>query len=171
MKKTICQIQTVVVFAIALTLVKAPTVAHANASLTSRNTPQSFATVSKDRYAFTMTLPRSSKSRFAKLSFSLTHLDQGDKGVPLPFNLSRTTAHTGSVNQPEKAISVQQAFLDETGTLWVEFNAPVPTDTTLSIIFNTQKPLLAGSYAYRIAAYPKSGTSAEFVGDGTFVAP
>jgi hypothetical protein len=139
---------------------------HANS--TSRN--QSRATVSGDTYSFTMTLPSKSRSPFTKLSFSLTNIDRGNAIVPIPFDYPKTTALVGTPNAPKDAIAVKYASIDEAGTLWVEFNSPVPANTTLTVVFKARQPLLAGQYAYSIAAYPQnSSASGVFVGDGTVV--
>ncbi|MER3432400.1 MAG: hypothetical protein C4288_02980 [Leptolyngbya sp. ERB_1_1] len=183
MNETISQIQTVVTLAIASTLINVSTVAQShdpasstdslNATLISRNynnlaaTTRSSATVNGNSYSFTMTLPQRSGNRFAKLSFSLTNLDRRNAIVPLPLNLRNTVAQVGTGNTNQ----VKDTFIDETGTVWVEFNSPVPAKTMLTVTFKARKPLLAGRYSYSIAAYPEARRSgATFVSDGTFVA-
>lgn len=179
MKETISQVQTVIAVAIATTLISATTIAQshdlfsvtASISNSQKVTKQSFATVNGQSYSFTMTLPQQSESSFAKLSFSLTNVDRGNTVVPLPLNLQNTIAQVGAANAPKKAIAVKSAFLDETGTLWVEFNSPLPAKTPLTVTFKARQPLLAGRYAYSIAAYPEAIFAKPiFVSDGTFVA-
>ncbi|BAU10384.1 hypothetical protein LEP3755_08680 [Leptolyngbya sp. NIES-3755] len=164
MNDTLYQMQTVITLAIASTIVTASTVAQPPAPLP-KVAKESSVTVSRTAYSFTMTLPRRSRSRFSKLSFSLINLDR-DSVVPLPLNLQSTIAQSG-----KSAIRLKGTFIDETGTLWVEFNSPVPQNTPLTVIFKTREPLFAGRYRYSIAAYPEANNgSSQFVEDGTFTA-
>lgn len=163
MNDTIYQMQTVITLAIASTIVTASTVAQSPAPITlPKVAKESSATVNGTAYSFTMTLPPGSRSRFTRLSFSLTNLDR-DSIVALPFNFRSTIAQSG-----KSAIAVKETFVDETGTLWVEFDSPVPENTTLTVIFKARERLLAGRYGYSIAAYP-IGASPQFVDDGTFI--
>lgn len=175
MKKTIRQIQIAVALAIASTLITGSALCQPDHSLSSpprsnRSTEakRSFAKVSGNSYSFTMTLPRRPASRFAKLSFSLTNLDRANAIVPLPLSLQETVA-LKTINDRSQSILVKEAFIDEAGTVWVEFNSSLPINTVLTIVFKTRTPLLAGQYSYRIAAYPEAmNVSPAFVGDGTF---
>ncbi|PSB19221.1 DUF2808 domain-containing protein [Phormidesmis priestleyi ULC007] len=127
---------------------------------------QSQATVSDDSYSFTMTLPQAD-SGFTKLSLSLTKPDRDNTIVPIHLNLKGTTAFVGT-STTGAAIAVKDAWIDETGTVWVEFNSPVAAKTTLTVVFKTQKPLAVGQYVYSIAAYPNTKPSvAVFVDSGT----
>ncbi|MBD1846085.1 DUF2808 domain-containing protein [Cyanobacteria bacterium FACHB-63] len=176
MKKTICQIQTAVALAIASTLITGSALSQPDYSFSSpprldRSTAakRSFAKVNGNSYSFTMTLPRRSASRFTKLSFSVTNLDRANAIVPLPLSLQETVAQVKTMNDRSQSIPVKGAFIDEAGTVWVEFNSSLPANTVLTIVFKTRAPLLAGQYAYQIAAYPEAmGVSPAFVGDGTF---
>ncbi|MBE9013544.1 DUF2808 domain-containing protein [Pseudanabaenaceae cyanobacterium LEGE 13415] len=164
MNDTLYQMQTVITLAIASTIVTATSVANSPAPLTltlPQVTKESSAKVNGASYAFTMTLPKRSGSRFTKLSFSLTNADQT---VPLPLDLKNTIAQSG-----KNAIALKRTFIDETGTLWVEFDSPLPENTTLTVIFKAREPLSSGRYRYSIAAYP-IGASPQFVDDGTFAA-
>lgn len=175
MKKTICQIQAAVALAIASTLIAGSALSQPDYSFSSPYrsdrsiaAKRSFAKVSGNSYSFTMTLPRRSASRFTKLSFSLTHLDRADTIVPLPLSLKETIAQVNTMNDRSQSIPVA-TFIDETGTVWVEFNSSLPANTMLTIVFKARKPLLAGKYAYQIAAYPEAmNASSAFVGDGVF---
>lgn len=178
MKETINQIQIVTAVAIASTMISGSTVAQSHVPLSvtasipssSELAKQSLAKVNGQSYSFAMVLPRRSESSFSKLSFSLTNLDRGNTVVPLPLNLQNTLAQVGAVNAPKKAVTVKHAFIDETGTLWVEFNSPLPPKTPLTVVFKARKPLISGRYAYSIAAYPDGIFSRPtFVSDGTFV--
>lgn len=158
MKETLNQLQIVFTIAIASTLFSTTTIAQPYPPL---NSKPHLAAVNGQSYTFTMTLPKRS-SRYKKLSFSLTNLDR-QSIVPLPLNLKNTVARA------ESAIALKSTFIDEAGTLWVEFDSSVPANTPVTVTFKAQEPLLAGQYRYLIAAYPTSGASAEFVKDGTFV--
>jgi hypothetical protein len=85
--------------------------------------------------------------------------------VPVNLNLSATAAFIGTSNAGE-AIAVKDTWIDETGTVWIEFNSPLATKTTLTVVFKTQQPLAVGQYAYSIAAYSKLSAPI-FVDDGT----
>lgn len=126
---------------------------------------QDRATASADTYPFTMTLPEQSDNRFAKLSFSFTKPDRDRTIVPISLNLGATAAFIGNSDAGE-SIAVKDTWIDETGTVWVEFNSPLATKTTLTVVFKTQKPLAVGQYAYSIAAYPKLSAPI-FIDDGT----
>ncbi|GAP95527.1 DUF2808 domain-containing protein [Leptolyngbya sp. NIES-2104] len=158
MKETLNQLQIVFTVAIANTLFSTTAIAQPYPPL---NSKPHLAAVSGQAYTFTMTLPKRS-SNYKKLSFSLMNLDR-QSIVPLPLNLKNTVVRT------KNAIALKSTFIDETGTLWVEFNSSIPANTPLTVTFKAQEPLLAGQYQYQIAAYPTSGASAEFVKDGTFV--
>ncbi|MGG6264916.1 DUF2808 domain-containing protein [Leptolyngbya sp. AN03gr2] len=164
MNDTLYQMQTVITLAIASTIVTASTVAQSPALLP-KAAEESSAIVNGTAYSFKMTLPKRSRSRFTKLSFSLMNLDRNSV-VPLPLNLQNTIAQSG-----KSAIVLKGTFIDETGTLWVEFNSPLPENTPLTVIFKAREPLLAGRYSYSIAAYPEANSgSPQFVDDGTFTA-
>jgi hypothetical protein len=170
MKKTIHQIQLVVSTAIATLLISASTVAQPHSVVISSSdlttSEPGLATVTGDRYAFTMTLPKQG-GRFSRLSFSLARLDQENAIVPLPFDLKNTIARIDETS----TLSIQQTSIDETGTVWVEFASPVPAQTMMTISFKARKPLSSGRYGYSIAAYPEARTAAVFVSDGVLISP
>lgn len=157
MKETLGQVLTVFTLAIASTLLGSSTIAQPNPPAAK---PHYLAAVNGQSYAFSLTLPKRSKG-YTKLSFSLMQADRSEI-VSLPVRSTIVRAKT--------AIVPKSTFIDETGTLWVEFNSPVPANTALTVIFKTQQPLASGQYRYQIAAYPANGASAEFVDDRTFSA-
>ncbi len=178
------QIQSILTLAIASTLlgtsttvaqyntpsdnsISMPSVTTTNGYEMNESLKQSQATVSGDAYSFTMTLPEQSGNRFAKLSLSLTKPDRENTIVPIHLNLKGTTAFVGTSTTGAE-IGVKDAWIDETGTVWVEFNSPVSAKTTLTVVFKTQKPLAVGQYIYSFAAYPNTKPSvAVFVDSGT----
>jgi Protein of unknown function (DUF2808) len=166
------QIQEVLALVIVSTLLGASTTTAKsdNSILSNANvvsSKQDVATVDEDTYSFTMTLPERTSNRFAKLSFSLTKPDQYNEVAPIYLNLMATTAFAGKSNAMGEGIGVKRAWIDETGTVWVEFTRSLDPDTTLTVVFKTQKPLSEGLYQYSIAAYPDTKKSvAVFVGNG-----
>ena len=123
--------------------------------------------VSEDSYSFVMTLPKQPRSGFAKLSFSLTKPDQEQTIVPIHLDLKSTTAFVGTPRLRD-AIEVKDAWIDETGVVWIEFNSPVAAKTPLTVVFKVRQPLPAGQYIYSIAAYPNTKPAvAVFVDSGT----
>lgn len=115
---------------------------------------------------FTMTMPERTGKRFTKLSFSFTEQNQDQTVAPLRFDLASTKAFIGSANAGGRAIAIKDAWIDETGVFWVEFNTPVPPKTKLTLALKTLKASPAATYGYGIAAYPDK-FPAIFVGDGT----
>jgi hypothetical protein len=183
MKTTLYQINRVVTLTIATILFSTAATAHSHDPLkvaqdpygsygsygeTSTPQKQGNATVTGNTYSFTMTLPENPNSGFAKLSFSF--LNQNSEIIPIPFNLQDTTAQISKGAASKSAIDVKRAAVDETGTLWVEFNAPIPANATLTVTFKSQKPLSAGQYTYSVAGYTSTKPSRPvFVSDGTFM--
>lgn len=121
---------------------------------------------SNDTHYFTMTMPERTGKRFAKLSFSFTEQNQEKPVAPIRFDLASTKAFMGSPETIGRAIAIKDAWIDETGILWVEFNAPVPSKTKLTLALKTLKASPAATYEYGIAAYPETKFPAVFVGDG-----
>lgn len=115
---------------------------------------------------FTMTMPERAGKQFTKLSFSFTEQNQEKTVAPLRFDLASTRAFIGSSEAGGRAIGIKDAWIDETGIFWVEFNMPVPPKTKLTLALKTLKSSPPATYGYGIAAYPNK-FSAIFVGDGT----
>ena len=115
---------------------------------------------------FTMTLPTQAGQRFTKLSFSFTEQNQAKTVAPLRFDLASTKAFMGATAEGG-AIAIKDTWIDETGVLWVEFNAPVPPKTQLTLALQTLQTSPAASYDFGIAAYPETKDAAVFVGDGS----
>lgn len=117
-------------------------------------------------YLFTMTLPERTGRQFSKLSVSLTAQNSNKTIAPMPFDLPSTKAFLGAPKEGGRALGVQDAWIDETGVLWVQFSAPVPPQTKLTLALKLRKLPSAARYDYGIAAYPESKAAAIFVGDG-----
>lgn len=122
---------------------------------------------SNDTHYFTITMPERAGKRFTKLSLSFTEQNQEKAVAPIRFDLASTKAFVGSPQASGRAIGIKDAWIDETGIFWVEFNAPVPPKTVLTLALKTLKSSPAATYDYGIAAYPETKFPAVFVGDGT----
>jgi hypothetical protein len=114
---------------------------------------------------FTITLPAGSGQRFARLS--LTDQQIGTGVAPVAFDLPATRVFLGR-DSSAPAVSTQ-AWIDETGTLWIELDPTVPPQTSLTIALSVKPSLNPASdraRTYGIAAYPAiSRPVAVFVGD------
>jgi len=113
-------------------------------------------------YYFTMVMPKHSES-FSRLSFS--DLNQDGSTIPMRFDLTSAQAFIGTPQAIGRAITTE-AWMDETGTFWVEFNPSIPSGTTLTVALKAPKPPSGRSYEYGIAAYTATQTpTAVFVGN------
>lgn len=117
-------------------------------------------------HLFTITMPEGSGKRFTKLSFSFTKQNRERTVAPMRFDLANTRAFIGS-SEGRRAIDIKDMWIDETGILWVQFNAPVPPQTKITLALKLRPLSSAATYDYGIAAYPESNAAAIFVGDGT----
>jgi len=127
-------------------------------------------TASNSTYFFTMTLPEHPGQRFAKLSFDFTEQNQA-KGIdPIQFDLAKTKAFLGTPDVKGRAIGVSSAWIDETGSLWVEFKPTLLPQTTFTVALTTQPSTTKTIYEFGVAAYPATQRPvALFVGDGTLM--
>ncbi len=124
---------------------------------------QTISTASDRTYSFTMTLPEHPDNRFARLSF--TELNQ-DNIAPLQFDLSQTQAFIGT-STGGSAVRINDVWIDETGTFWIEFNPTLSPKTTLTVTFKAQAST-SKIYNYSVAAYPNTQRPvAVFVGNGS----
>lgn len=120
-------------------------------------------------YPVTMTLPDHPGKQFAKLSFSFNPPGQSHEVALIDFDLQQTQAFVGTPGAFKQAIAIKTAWIDETGTLWVEFAAAIVPKTTLTILFKPRQASPGLSYEYAIAAYPEAQYAVPvFVGDGSF---
>ncbi|HEY9638839.1 MAG TPA: DUF2808 domain-containing protein [Coleofasciculaceae cyanobacterium] len=115
-------------------------------------------------YYFKITLPEHTE-RFSRLSF--TELPQDQVLNPIQFDLVNAKAFTGTSNTGGQAIATK-AWIDETGTFWIEFNPAISPGTQLTVAFKGKNPSPGKSHEYGIAAYTATETpTAIFVGNGT----
>lgn len=117
-------------------------------------------------YFFSMQLPNRARRGFTQLSF--TELSQTQAANFIQFDLSQTKAFAGTPDAMGRPIGIASTWVDETGTIWLEFDAPVPSNTVLTVAFQANKAPSAQAYEYGIAAYPeaKRPIGAVFVGNG-----
>ena len=124
-------------------------------------------TTDSNTYPLTMTLPKRVGKQFAKVSISFTEQNRDKTIAPLQFDLPNMKAFAGAPNEGRRSIAIQKAWIDETGILWVQFKAPIPPQTKLTLALKLRQLPAAASYDYGIAAYPEPKAAASFVGDGT----
>jgi hypothetical protein len=140
-----------------LSFVSAPT--SADVTVTSRST------AGENAYYFTLILPEQPQEGFSQLSFTELNRDRG--ADPIRFDFARTEAFIGTPDAIDRAVNTN-AWIDETGTFWVEVDPTVSPGTTLTVVFKAEKPPSGASYEYGVAAYPEhTNPVAVFVGNGT----
>ncbi len=134
----------------------------ANVWVTSQRSP-----ATGNIYYFTMFLPERTGKRFTRLSFSFTEQSRDKAVAVIPFDLSSARALVGKPGAFGREIRLKGAWIDETGTLWVEFGQPIPSNTTLTVALRVQQTNSKESYEYGVAAYPDSEKPVPiFVGNG-----
>jgi hypothetical protein len=120
-----------------------------------------------NQFLLPVNLPQRGEQQFSKLSFSFTEAEQ-DRVAVIPFNLSNVKAFLGTTDRSGDQIGIKTAWIDETGTLWVEFTQPVRSGTHLTVALNTQQHPVGTNIRYGIAAYPATRNPVPvFAGDGT----
>jgi hypothetical protein len=96
---------------------------------------------------------------------SFTELPENQVMQSLQFDLASTKAFMGTSGG--RAIAAE-AWIDETGTFWIEFDSAVPAGTQLTVAFKGKNPSSGKFHEYGIAAYTATETPmAIFVGNGT----
>ncbi len=102
-------------------------------------------------YSLTVLLPEHREHRFSQLS--LTAMEE--PGTPsILFNLDKTRAFYGEPGKRGADVTVQRTWIDETGTLWVEFNPAIAPNTSITLIFDATDLTPGTPHQYGIAAYP-----------------
>ncbi len=119
-------------------------------------------------YPLTITLPEYPGRRFATLSFSFNQREKPGQVALLPLALSQTQLLLNAASD-RQVVQPKSLWLDETGTLWLEFTTPLPPKTPITILFKSDRSLSGSGYEYAIAAYPDNPYPVGvFVGQGTF---
>jgi len=135
----------------------------------SANSPSSQLTVQDGTYYFTITLPKQSTQRFAKLSFSFTDSTKSNGLATVQFDLAVTKGFLGAPGLGGQEIAIEQVWIDETGILWVSLNPTLPAGTNFTIALKAKPTSLGSEYGFGIAAYPEAqNLSPIFIGDGIF---
>jgi hypothetical protein len=119
--------------------------------------------IANQKASFTVTIPENAGEELAKLSFS----DLTQEGARLPFNLEKTQVFLGT-RASGQSIELSDAWVDETGVVWVEFAPTLAPGTTFTVVLEVGENAPSGKHEYGVAAYPEPENSVPaFVGDGT----
>jgi Protein of unknown function (DUF2808) len=113
---------------------------------------------------FTVMIPQNAGEGLAKLSFS----DRNTTEAPrLAFNLDKTQVFLGTPEAIGQTVNFADAWVDETGVVWVEFDPSLAPGTVFTVALAVGQNAPSDSREYGVAAYPESDNSvAAFVGDG-----
>jgi hypothetical protein len=103
---------------------------------------------------FALALPERAGEVFSMLSLSLQAQDA--QAIPIPLDVKTAQIAVISASGQSQAIAIQQTWIDETGTLWLEFKPPLPPKTQLTLSLNAHKLPAKATYNYGIAAYANS---------------
>ena len=127
-----------------------------------------FLTAAENPVYFPLTLPGRTNTRFAKVSFSFTDASLYSGVAPIQFDLEQLQVFAGTPDQMGSAIAVQSSWIDETGTVWIQFDQALAAKTNLTITLKTKTLPPTATYGYSVAAYSQTQPpSAVFVEDGT----
>jgi len=119
--------------------------------------------IANQKAYFTVTIPENAGEELAKLSFS----DLTQTAARLPFNLEKTQVFQGTRASGQN-IKLSDAWVDETGVVWVEFAPTLAPGTTFTVVLEVEENAPSGDHEYGVAAYPEPENSVPaFVGDGT----
>jgi Protein of unknown function (DUF2808) len=140
----------------------------ATKGITAGASTDKFLTATTNPVYFPLTLPNRANTRFARISFSFTDANSYSGVAPIQFDLEQLQVFAGTPDQLGSAIEVQSSWIDEIGTLWIQFDRALAAKTNLTITLKTKKLPPTATYGYSVAAYSqKQPPSAVFVEDGT----
>ena len=105
-------------------------------------------------YYFTVVMPQHSGS-FSRIS--LSELSENGSITPMRFDMVNAQAFIGTPESSGQEIAAE-GWVDETGTLWVEFNPSIPSGTKLTLALKAPNPQSNRSHEYGIAAYTATST-------------
>jgi Protein of unknown function (DUF2808) len=108
--------------------------------------------VKKNACYLTVEVPEASEQGISKLSFAQQFPDQNTS--PIQFDLAKTTAFVGTPAAMGSSVGSVNASLDETLTLWVDFDPSITPGTTLTLALKPERPLANDHYDFVITAYP-----------------
>jgi Protein of unknown function (DUF2808) len=116
------------------------------------------------RVYFTVTIPQNAGEGLAKLSFS------DRTPTALAFNLEQTQVFLGTPEAVGQTVELEDAWVDETGVVWVEFAPSIAPGTMFTVSLAVGQNVPSDAREYGVAAYPDSENSVPaFVGDGTLI--
>lgn len=107
----------------------------------------------RQSYAFRMVLPERTGEKFSLVSLSLEPNERGAN--PIPFEVKTAQAFVEANGQKQK-IPIQESWIDETGTLWIEFKPSLMPKTQLTLSLVAHESSARTVYKYGIAAYADS---------------
>ncbi len=145
-----------------------PALPIASKNITAGAVTDKFLTAAENPVYFPLTLPDRTNTRFAKVSFSFTDANSYSGVAPIQFDLERLQVFAGTPDRMGPAIEVQSSWIDETGTLWIQFDQALAAKTDLTITLKTKALPPTAIYGYSVAAYSQTQPPrAIFVEDGT----
>jgi hypothetical protein len=110
------------------------------------------ATVEDGTCYLTVSFPEKAGKDLSKLTFS-QRFAEADR-LPIQFDLAKTKAFVGTPNQIGNSMGIN-ALLDETLTVWVEFNPSVVPGTTFTVALQPEQDLSSEQrHEFVITAYP-----------------
>ncbi|WNZ27503.1 DUF2808 domain-containing protein [Leptolyngbya sp. NK1-12] len=114
----------------------------------------------------TVPFPSDADEHLASLSFT-QQFPEADR-IPLPFDLTKTTAFVGTPNETVHPVGVN-ALLDEALTLWVEFDPSLAPGTTVTLGLQPElSPSTEERYDFAVTAYLDTDKPvAQFLGETT----
>jgi hypothetical protein len=127
-----------------------------------------FLTAAENPIYFPLKLPNRTNTQFSKVSFSFTDANLESGVAPIQFDLEQLQAFIGTPDQLGAAVAIKSSWIDETGTVWLEFDQALAATTKVTIMLKTKTLPPTDTYGYSIAAYSATQPPrAIFVEDGT----
>ncbi len=120
-------------------------------TLVGAEVPHSGTNYMSPKYYFTLNLPADANQSLGQVT-----IQQEENIETIQFELDKTTAFEGTVNNEGQALEITEVTQDpQTKTINVSFEPPVPPDTTFSISLQAKKNPSGGEiYLFRVNAFP-----------------
>lgn len=140
---------------------------HSNSGLATNSVLASNSSAPGENACYlTVAIPENAGQSLSKLSF--TQEFSNEDTLPIQFDLAKTTAFVGTPEAMGNPVGAVNTALDETLTLWVEFDPSVAPGTTFTVALEPEQPLASERYEFVITAYPDSEEPIpQFLGDVT----
>lgn len=105
-------------------------------------------------YYFTIEVPASSDEPLGQLA--ITQRDGDSAARRVEFDVEDSVAFVGTRRQQGAEVAIAStSFNDETNTVTVQFNPPIPPGTTVTIGVDPERnPRTGGIYLYGVTAFP-----------------